>query len=65
METDERHSEVTITCPHCKQKQIVHLQVRAPSIAQVSGPQWVLCVKCQSEFAGPGMAKIIAGPFAI
>jgi len=63
MSNEERHSELPITCPYCNQRQVVHLQVKVPSFAQVSG-QMVSCVKCQHEFEVPRLAQIIAGPFA-
>jgi C4-type Zn-finger protein len=63
MSNQEQHIEMTISCPHCEQRQVVHVRASTPSFVQV-GAHPVVCVKCQYEFDAPVLDKIIAGPFA-
>jgi hypothetical protein len=52
---------VTVSCIHCKQDQIVHVQPGGGCWSKAH--QWVLCVNCKREFEVMVPDAIIAGPF--
>jgi hypothetical protein len=52
---------LTISCSHCQQKQVVHMQGRAGF--RKMPHQSVKCVKCEEHFAVMIPDAIIGGPF--
>jgi hypothetical protein len=58
---EPRHTAIPVLCPHCKQKQFVHVAPRA-SIAQ-PGDQTINCVKCKGEISVTILDQIVGDPF--
>jgi len=56
-----RHVVMTISCPHCQQKQVVQVRARA-GFAQMAD-QTVKCVKCDKDFTVMLPDQILDGPF--
>jgi transcription elongation factor Elf1 len=52
---------VPITCPQCRQEQVVHVRTR-PGFAQMSG-QTVRCGECERVFEVMVPDQIVGGPF--
>jgi len=52
---------VNVSCGHCQQEQVVHVQDRGGFWS--AGHQWVKCLKCKREFEVMVPDAIIAGPF--
>jgi hypothetical protein len=52
---------MTISCDHCLQEQIVHMQAKT-GFWQMA-PQSVKCLRCQKDFDVMIPDAIIAGPF--
>jgi hypothetical protein len=52
---------VTVSCIHCKQDQLVHVQPGGGFWSKAH--QWVTCLKCNREFEVMVPDAIIAGPF--
>ena len=59
--TEDRYVVMTISCPHCKQEQDVH--VRARTGASQVHPQDVRCLTCKKAFETMVPDRIIDGPF--
>ncbi len=55
------HVVMTISCPHCLQKQVVQVRART-GFAQMAG-QTVRCVKCRLDFSVMVPDDIVGGPF--
>ncbi len=55
------HVVITISCPGCRQKQVVQVRPRT-GFAQMAD-QKVRCVKCESEFNVMVPDQIVGGPF--
>jgi hypothetical protein len=55
------NSKIPVYCQHCKQKQIVHVFVRAGRSPMNN--QTVNCIKCKKEFEVLVSDPIIGGPF--
>ena len=58
---EPRHTAIPVSCPHCKQKQFVHVGPRA-GIAQ-PGNQTINCVKCKGEISVTILDQIVGDPF--
>ena len=54
---------MTVECPHCKQKQSIHVNART-RIAQYS-PQTIPCINCDGDFNVTVSDKIVGGPFPV
>jgi transcription elongation factor Elf1 len=52
-------TEIPISCPHCKQEQVIHVVARA-GIAQL-GKQTINCVKCKAEIDVTVPDQIVGG----
>jgi hypothetical protein len=52
---------IPISCPHCHQKQAIHVVARA-GISQL-GKQAINCVKCKAEIDLTVPDQIVGGPF--
>jgi len=52
---------MTISCPHCQQKQVVHVRARAGFRAMTNHA--VVCVNCKKDFAVMVPDVIVGGPF--
>jgi transcription elongation factor Elf1 len=52
---------IPVSCPHCKQKQVIHVVARA-GVAQL-GNQTINCVKCKAEIDVTIPDQIVGGPF--
>jgi hypothetical protein len=50
-----------ISCPHCQQKQVIHVVARE-GIAQL-GKQTINCLKCKGEIEVTIPDQIAGGPF--
>jgi hypothetical protein len=57
------HVAITVTCPHCKSRQVVHILARLG--ASVMGFQPVQSAKCCDYFDVNVPEKIIDGPFPV
>ena len=53
---------MTVECPHCQEKQTVHVVART-GFAQQMSDQTIKCVKCGKDFKVLVPDKIIDGPF--
>jgi len=53
--------EMPSTCPHCKQKQVVH--IRDGINFNQSSPQSIRCVQCDKTFAEIFPGELVGGPF--
>jgi hypothetical protein len=53
---------VTLECPRCKEKQVVHMHARPISGRQM-GAETIECLKCLTDFDVALPDDIIAGPF--
>lgn len=56
----EAYVVMTVSCPHCQQKQVV--QVRARAGFGVMSEQLITCVNCKKDFAVMVPDKIVGGP---
>jgi DNA-directed RNA polymerase subunit RPC12/RpoP len=60
---------MTVSCSHCKERQLVYVRERrmrpapADGPSRRSSPQTVECLKCHRGFDAMASGKIIAGPF--
>ena len=61
IESGVEKSKIPIYCQRCKQKQIVHVYVRAGRSPMNN--QTVTCIKCKKEFDVLVADPIIGGPF--
>jgi transposase-like protein len=61
IESGMEKPKIPIYCQHCKQKQVVHVYVRAGRIPMNN--QTVTCIKCKKEFDVLVSDPIIGGPF--
>lgn len=52
---------LTISCSHCQQEQVVHVQDRGGFWS--TAHQWVKCLKCKREFEVMLPEAIVTGPF--
>jgi hypothetical protein len=52
---------VTVSCSHCQQEQVVHVQAVGGFWSMAH--QWVECLKCKRGFEVMVSDAIIAGPF--
>ena len=59
--TEDRYVVMTISCPHCKQEQDVHVRARTGA-AQIN-PQDVRCLVCKKAFETMVPDRIVDGPF--
>jgi hypothetical protein len=59
----DRHK--TMTCPHCKKEQCLHLLAVPDKPALLIPRQTVHCVACERSFYLLHDAKIVGGPFAV
>ena len=57
----ESYVAATVSCSHCQQEQVVHVQSRGGFWSPAH--QWVKCLKCRREFEVMVPEAIIAGPF--
>jgi DNA-directed RNA polymerase subunit RPC12/RpoP len=53
--------QLTLTCPYCEQKQIVH--VRASVGSGVMNQASLICVRCKKQFPIMVPDKVIGGPY--
>jgi hypothetical protein len=58
---NEAYVVMTISCPHCKQEQVV--QVRARTGFGVMSEQSITCVNCKRDFPAMLPDKIVGGPY--
>jgi len=61
IESGVEKSKIPVCCPHCKQKQIVHVFVRLGR--NPMNNQTVNCMTCKKEFDVLVSDPIIGGPF--
>jgi rubredoxin len=61
MNEKSQYVPVTVECPECHTKQVVHMAASV-GFSQM-GPQNISCAKCNFVFEKAMPAQIIAGPF--